>query len=199
MSLRKKIVLFMVVAAIAVVLLDNQAVSQRIAETSYTLTQGWQQEWVDREIPEEEWPVVRDNPYWEVLAISRLSACDNRPGYGRFYVWILDGEGKYLGDVKVGFDTVPSEGQAYDHPNVFGVTGTRPGNRGYLWWMHLKIPTQYQLFVEDVLLIDRIRTDLGYEYCNPGSVVPWSPRNWRPVNKGGVYSYRIFLRRVEGM
>jgi len=198
----RKISLLAVVLAVCLggsVVVDNLLMAPRIAVETvplYVRAEGWQREWLEREIPEAEWPIVYENPDWEVLVVSRLTACDNRPGYGRIYLWALDWQGGYLGQVEVGYDTRPSEGIAYDHPNIFGTTGTKPGNLGYIEWEHLKIPTEYRCFVQGALLIDHLTTALGNEYCNPGSVVPWNPGNWRPVNRPGIYSFRIVIQKV---
>ena len=136
-------------------------------------------------------PKINPNPSWKVFSWLRLSACDNRPGLKKIYVWAHDEKGDPLQGVKVRFDTEPSMGIAYDHPNVWG----RTDKNGYLEWDHLGIPTRYLLWMEDdeLPLIENIRTDLGNEYCNAGPV--WDPRGWRPINKPGVYSYRFVIQR----
>jgi len=135
-------------------------------------------------------PKVNPNPTWKVNRTERLSACDNRPGLKKIYVTVLDDKGEPLPGVKVRFDTEPSEGIAYDHPNVWGVTD----ENGYLEWDHFGVPTRYRLWMEEdeEPLIENIRTDLGNEYCRPpGSIF----RGWRPVNRPGIYSYRIEIQR----
>jgi len=134
---------------------------------------------------------VNPNANWKVNVKERVSACDNRPGLKKLYITVLDDKGGPLGGIKVRFDTEPSSGQAYDHPNVWGLTG----ENGYLEWNHLGIPTRYMLWMEDeeTPLAENIRTDLSYEYCNPGGYS--GPGTWRPVNKPGVYSYRIEIQR----
>ena len=136
-------------------------------------------------------PKVNPNPRWKVITALRLSACDNRPGLKKIYVQVLDDKGEPLQDVKVRFDTEPSMGIAYDHPNVWG----RTDKRGYLEWDHLGIPTRYLLWMEDdeLPLIENIRTDLGNEYCRPGGIPDFM--GWRPINRPGVYSYRIVIQR----
>jgi len=131
-----------------------------------------------------------NNPIWQVNYASKVSACDNRPGYKKIYVTVLDEDGEPLHGIKVRFDTEPSEGQAYNHMDIWGLTN----ERGYLEWDHLGIPTRYQLWMEDdkTALVENIRTDLGYEYCKPpGSLFG----GWRPVNRPGVYSYQIEIQR----
>lgn len=134
---------------------------------------------------------INPNEEWKVTKAERLSACDNRPGLKKLYVTVLDAEGVPMGGIKVRFDTHPSEGIAYDHPNVWGLTD----ENGYIECDHLGIPTRYMLWMEgdEVPLVENIRTDLGYEYCKiPGAR---SYMGNRPVNKPGVYSYRIEVQR----
>lgn len=135
-------------------------------------------------------PKVNPSQTWKVNEVRRLTACENRPGRKILYVTVLDDESRPLERVKVRFDTEPSSGIAYDHLNVWGTTD----ENGYLEWMHLGVPTRYQLFMEndEVPLIENIRTDLGYAYCRPpGSLF----RGWRPTNRPGIYSYRIEIQR----
>ena len=134
--------------------------------------------------------VDQDNPAWKVNEKKRLSACDNRPGLKKLYVTVLDADGQPEKGVKVRFDVEPSEGIAYDHPNVWGVTN----EKGFVAWNHLGIATRYVLFMENeqTPLIENIRTDLGNEYCRvEGRILG----GWRPVNRPGVYSYRIEVQR----
>ena len=135
--------------------------------------------------------VERQNPNWRVTDWQRRSACANRPGLKKFYVTVVNVEGEPLADAKVRFDTEPSSGLAYDHPNVWGLTD----ENGYLEWDHYSFPTVYRLFMGDdqMPLIDNIRTDLGNEYC--GEISRYHPGNWRPINRPGVYSYDIKIRR----
>jgi len=141
---------------------------------------------------ESEEPKENVNPTWSAISKERLSACDNRPGLKKMYVRVFGDDGNPLTGVKVCFDTEPSEGIAYDHLNVWGLTD----EDGYLEWNHLGIPTRYRLWMgdDDEPLIENIRTDLGNEYCNPGSRL--HPGGWRPVNKPGVYSYRFMIGKV---
>jgi hypothetical protein len=135
-------------------------------------------------------PKVNPNPTWKVNTKARLSACDNRPGLKKIYVTVLDDKREPLDGVRVRFDVEPSQGMAYDHPNVWGTTD----ENGYLEWDHLGVPTRYMLWMEDdeTPLVENIRTDLGNEYCRPGGSMLGG---WRPVNRPGVYSYRIEVQR----
>ncbi len=139
----------------------------------------------------EESPQVKPNDVWEVNVYGRRSACDNRPGLKKLYLTVLDDKGEAMSGIKMRFDVEPSQGIAYDHPNVWGMTD----ENGYLEWDHLGVPTRYVLWMEDdeEPLIENIRTDLGYEYCQPGGYS--GPGTWRPVNKPGVYSYDIEIQR----
>lgn len=130
---------------------------------------------------------VNDNETWEVESVARLSACDNRPGLKKIYVWVMDQDGHPLAGARVRFDTHPSYGVAYDHMNVWGLTD----QNGYLEWDHLGKPTRYRLWMEDgeTPLVENIRTDLGNEYCRGEGWPPWA--GWRPVNRPGIYSYRV--------
>lgn len=151
---------------------------------------SWQDEW--KNIPEDQWPIVdEENPMWRVRKIHRLTACENQPGLKMFYIRVFDADGNPATHAKVRFETEASEGIVYDHPNLWGVTGSRRGNLGYVEWNSLGVPTWYTLFMEDepTPLIKRLRTDLGNEYCKPGS--PTDPHGWRPVNRPGIYSYII--------
>jgi len=150
----------------------------------------WQDEWKDRSIPEAEWPVVRDSDTYLITRIHRRTAWENRPGYKMLRVRIVR-DGQPIGGVFVRFDTQPSEGIAFDHPNIWGVTGRKEGNLGYIEWDTFGIPTRYRLFTDDSdePLIDNIRTDLGNEYPVPPGAV--EPTSWRPTNRPGFYSYDI--------
>jgi hypothetical protein len=134
-------------------------------------------------------PEVDPDSAWRVNTKERVSACDNRPGLKKIYVTVLDDRGEPLRGVKVRFDTEPSEGIAYDHQDVWGFTN----EQGYVEWNHLGVPTRYRLWMEDddEPLVENIRTDLGNEYCYIGG----QPTSWRPVNRPGVYSYRIEIQR----
>ena len=142
-------------------------------------------------VPEgSEEPEVHPNPTWKVNTKERLSACDNRPGLKKIYVTVLDDRGEPLRGVKVRFDTEPSEGIAYDHMNVWGLTN----EQGYVEWDHLGVPTRYRLWMEadDEPLVENIRTNLGNEYCCPSGSVAGC---WRAVNRPGIYSYLIEIQR----
>lgn len=142
-------------------------------------------------IGDEEPKVDADNLTWKVNLKERVSACDNRPGLKMIYVTVLDEKGKPLRGVKVRFATESSEGIAYDHMNIWGLTDVR----GYLEWEHLGKPTRYVLWMgdEEDPLIENIRTDFGNEYCKPlGS--PWWSGNIS-VNRPGIYSYRIEVQK----
>lgn len=142
----------------------------------------------DMTIDEE--PKINPSETWQVSHYERVSACDNRPGLKKIYVTVLDEEGDLLAGVKIRFETEPSKGIAYDHPNVWGCTNMQ----GYLEWDHYGVPTRYLLWMEDdeVPLIENIRTDLGNEYCRAaGQLVG----GWRPINRPGIYSYRIEIQR----
>lgn len=134
---------------------------------------------------------VNPNVSWKVNVKERLSACDNRPGLKKIYVKVLDDKGEPMSGIKVCFDTEPSQGMAYDHPNVWGMTD----ENGYLEWNHLGVPTRYMLWMEDdgTPLVENIRTDLGYGYCKPPGASSYMGN--RPVNRPGVYSYRIEVQR----
>jgi len=148
---------------------------------------NWQQVWIDRGIPEDEWPVVVTDGALQVLELERVTACKNMPGLKRFYVTALDEVGEPLEDVLVSFNTEPSKGIAYDHPDVWGLTD----EDGRLVWDHLGIATRHMIYIADEtgeVEISNVRTDLGNEYCRaPGRRFG----GWRPVNRPGLYSYRI--------
>ncbi|MBC8248276.1 MAG: hypothetical protein H8E90_01235 [Anaerolineales bacterium] len=81
-------------------------------------------------------PKVNPNPAWKVNTKARRSACDNRPGLKKIYVKVLDDKGEPLSGIKVRFDVEPSQGIAYDHPNVWGdrrerVLGVEPPGRAH--------------------------------------------------------------------
>ena len=156
----------------------------------------WQNEWKQRwgsnreEWPLDELPIVLESDDWEVMRAWRRTACDNRPGLKKLYITVLDDKGEPMSGIKVRFDVEPSQGVAYDHPHVWGLTD----ENGYLEWNHLGVPTRYMLWMEDdeTPLVENIRTDLGYEYCRPTGQ---THGGWRPVNKPGVYSYDIEIRK----
>jgi hypothetical protein len=142
---------------------------------------------------EDELPVINPNTTWRVNVAERVSACDNRPGLSKIYVTVLDEKGAPLRGVVVRFDTHPSEGIAYDHMDVWGYTDLN----GYVEWDHLAKPTRYALWMGDdeVPLIANIRTDLGNEYCRMPGAPNWSGNV--PVNRPGIYSYRLEIQRME--
>jgi len=122
---------------------------------------------------------------WE-LRKHRFTACENKPGLKMFYVKVLDKEGKGLYELEVSFDTEPSHGIVYDHPNWWGLTD----ENGYTEWNHLGIPTIYEMFIDGEPVVGNIRLDLGNEYCGVGL------GSWRPVNRPGIYSYWFELQQV---
>lgn len=136
---------------------------------------------------------VNPNSHWKVIHKQKLSACDNRPGLKKIYVRVVDEKGEGLHRVKVRFGWESGEGMAYDHANIWGLTD----EQGFIEWDHFGVPTRYMFWMEDdeTPLIENIRTDLGYEYCNPGTWQPWAPGGWRPVNRPGIYSYRFVIER----
>ena len=121
---------------------------------------------------------------WE-MRFHRATACQNRPGLKMLRVTVLGADGEPLEGVKVGFDTVPSYGVAYDHMDIWGLTD----ENGYLEWNHLGVPTRYRLWIGELVILANIRTDLGYGYCGSG------PGSWRPVNRPGIVSYDFELVR----
>ena len=147
--------------------------------------------WIKRRWGWLSWPILGqgDDPLvdpastWKVNIAERLSACDNRPGLKKLYITVLDEKGVPLSGVKARFGVIPSQGRAYDHPDTWGLTD----ERGYVEWDHRGVPTRYMLWIEDdeIPLVENIRTDLGYEYCE----------GWRPVNRPGVYSYEFEIQR----
>lgn len=139
----------------------------------------------------EEHPIAKVNPNWRLVLATRRSACDNRPGLKKMYVQVMDNKGEPLAGVRVRFDTEPSSGIIYDHPNWWGWTS----DEGYAEWDHPGIPTRYCLYMDEdrMPLVTNIRTDLGNEYCNPGTRL--NPGGWRAVNRPGVYSYDIEIWR----
>jgi hypothetical protein len=132
---------------------------------------------------------VNPDSAWKVERAELVSACDNRPGLKMIYVTVLDVDGSSLSGVPVRFDTEPSVGIAYDHYNIRGVTN----EHGYLEWDHLGKPTCYWMWVGDeiVPLVKGLCTNFGNEYCRPGTVSPWSPSGWVPINRNGIYSWRL--------
>ena len=137
----------------------------------------------------EEHPRLNPNTTWRVNYLTRVSAKYKRPGLAKMYVTVLDGKGQSAPGVKVRFDTEPSVGIIYAHLNVWGLTN----ERGYVEWRHLgrQSPTRYRMFMEEdeIALIENIRTDLGNEYLidpRTGKII-----RYIPVNRPGVYSYRI--------
>ncbi|MBM4466497.1 MAG: hypothetical protein FJ014_13240 [Chloroflexi bacterium] len=133
-------------------------------------------------------PRVNPSPWWRVVVASRLSACDNRPGYKKIYVWVRDERGRPLEGVKVRFGWETGRGVAYDHPNIWGLTQ----EEGFLEWDHFGVAAVYSLTIgeEGVPLIENIRTDLGNEYCREGLT------GWIPVNRPGIYSYLFEIRQI---
>jgi len=123
------------------------------------------------------------------LRAHRYTACENfqRAGWSgkMISVQVLNPEGNPVPGVKVGFDTEPSRGIAYDHPDVWAFTD----ENGYVTWDSLGIPARYRVWINDVLAVTNVRTDFGNEYCGEGR------RNWRAINKPGRYSWALELRQ----
>ena len=137
-------------------------------------------------------PKANPNPAWKVNSKVRISACDNRPGLKKIRVTVVDEEGEPMSGIKIRFDVESSQGIAYDHPNVWGLTD----ENGYVEWDHLGVPTRYVFWMEEdeTPLVENIRTDLGYAYCRPAGT---TLGGWRPINKPGIYSYRFEVQRKQ--
>lgn len=148
----------------------------------------WQTDWEKRDIPEDEWPIEHGNDVCVVTRCERRTPEKNRPGLGTFYCRVYDSDGNLIGGIKIGFDTEQGdEGIAYDHPNIWGVTGRTKGNLGYLQYDHPRVPSRYTISVFDRVVLSNVRLDLGNEYVRGGAM----PGTWRPINQPGVYSYDI--------
>lgn len=149
----------------------------------------WRDLWREREIPPEEWPKENPNSRFKLVYAERVTACNNRPGLKMIYVQVFDEKDEPLRGIIVRFDTEPSEGIAYDHRDIWGVTD----KNGYVNWDHLGRPTRYRLYMngDEEPLVENVRTDLGHEYCYLRGI----PVNWRPINRPGIYSYRIEIQR----
>ena len=180
----------------------NLSSAPREAVIKMNWVSEWEQKWKSEGLAEADWPldelpVVFESPHWEVVRAWRCTACENRPGLKRFYINVRDADGELLGDVEIEFDTEPGDsGTVYDHPNIYGRTGTRRGRRGYAEWNHFGVPTRYMFWIEGELLIERLRTDLGYEYCNQGRW-PWDKWGYNAINRPGIFSFRIEVQRRE--
>lgn len=162
----------------AVVLRSEFCASQRVASTVEGVRQV--------SVLDDYGVVVNLDSAWNVIRAERVTACDNRPGLKKIYVTVLDEEGVPLRGVKVRFDTAPSEGIAYDHRSIWGLTD----EYGYLEWDHFGVPTCYWMWVGDEAApLVTVRTDFGNEYCKPLGSMPWSGN--RPVNRPGIYSWRL--------
>lgn len=154
---------------------------------------SWEEEWEG--FPEDEWPVVVEDERWTVERVHRLTAWENRPGQTMFYINIKNERGDPVGGVRIRFETEPSEtGVIYDHPDIWGRTGTLPGREGYAEWNHYGIPTRYRMVV-GTLSVENLRTDLGNEY--PISRRGGPPVSYVPTNRPGQYSYKIDITRRE--
>ena len=125
---------------------------------------------------------------WQLRA-HRYTACENRQRAGwsgkMISVRVRNTEGNPVPGIKVGFDTEPSRGIAYDHMNVWAFTD----ENGYVIWDSLGIPTQYRVWINDVLAVTNVGTAFGNEYCGEGR------RNWRAINRPGIYSWALELRQ----
>jgi len=137
---------------------------------------------------------INPNPRWRVVTAARLTACENRPGLKKIYLRVVDEKGNGLDGVAVRFGWESGRGVAYDHPNVWGLTD----EDGFIEWDHFGVPTRYCFWMGDdeASLVENIRTDLDYEYCQPGGFNGLG--TWRPVNRPGIYSYRFEIERIGG-
>lgn len=152
---------------------------------------SWQDDWIERGIPEEEWPNVLENEDWEIKVLERLTAYKNRPGEKKMYVNTKGIDGQRVGAVRIGFDVEGGEAIAFDHKNIYGYTGTRHGNLGFLVWEHFGKPTRYIVTIEGKIIVTNLRTDLGNEYPMLGEQII----SYRPVNRPGIYSYRFEIQK----
>ena len=136
--------------------------------------------------------VDEENQNWQGDAVERLDPCENRPGLKVMRVLVKDEEGDPMPGIKVRFDVAPSQGIAYDHQNVWGITD----EKGYLEWNHLGIPALYNMWLEDDVwpLVQGISTRIGFGYCRPsGSTLG----GWRATNRPGVASFWVRISRKQ--
>ncbi len=125
---------------------------------------------------------------WD-LRFHRWTACENRQRAGRsgktISVTVLDSDGDPVQGVKVGFDTEPSSGIVYDHPDFWGLTDAS----GSVAWDHLGIPTTYGVWLNDVHVVSNVLTSFGYAYCGTG------PGSWRSTIRPGLVSWTLELQQ----
>lgn len=143
----------------------------------------WQDEGLDpEEYPWDELPVVRDSDHWRVTRAWRRTACENRIKDSR--IWVKAPPGAI---VRIEYEY--GKGQAFDRPNILGTVD----DQGYLWWYNSKRTAgRMSVEVDGELLVERVRFDLGYEYCKRSR---WSLLGNRPSNKPGQYVYDLVFER----
>lgn len=158
------------------------------------MERSWVDEWIthwkdegltEDEYPLEELPVVHDSDTWVVWRCWRRTACENRIGDSK--IWV-----KAPHKTAVHIEYEYGEGQAFDHPNISGTVDAQ----GYLWWYNAaRTPGRMSVEMDGELLVERIRFDLGNEYCKPPGSPFWSGN--RPTNRPGQYVYDIVIVRVN--
>jgi len=140
-------------------------------------------------------PVAYEHPTFDV-DWWRLGACESKLGANQWFtVFAKDADGSPLEGVEIHWDIEWGEGIVADRPNWYGKTD----EQGVCRFMHECVPTRYSLWVDGVLILSRVRTDLNIDpYCNPyygpGGEGVWG---WVKVNKPGRYGYHVYLAARE--
>jgi hypothetical protein len=140
-------------------------------------------------------PIYHDNPLFAAQA-WRLSACEAKAGNNRWLTVFARGvQDEPLAGMDIHWDVEGNSGVVADRPRWMGTTD----ERGICRFRHPGRPARYELYVNGVLVLSNVRTDLNVDcychpYCDPKSGATWS---WRKINKPGFYGYYVYLTSKE--
>jgi hypothetical protein len=139
---------------------------------------------------------IIEHPDWQVVYLRARTAWDNRRDQSRIRVTVFDNgagfDGAGLPGVPVSFDTVPSQGMAYEHKNVYGVTADGEHYpKGYLELHYAPIygaGGDFDVYVAGCHLVTGLTTiAVPNEYPELNGVVT----SWRPTSGRGTVSWDV--------
>jgi hypothetical protein len=159
---------------------------------------GLVESWV-RPLDEEEDATIRPVYHDNLLFVAqawRLSACEAKGGSNRWFtVFARGAQDQPLAGMEIHWDIEWAPGVVADRPRWTGETN----QRGICRFRHTGKPARYKLYVNDVLVLSNVRTDLNVDcychpYCDPKSGATWG---WRKINQPGSYGYYVYLTSKE--
>jgi len=139
---------------------------------------------------------VIESTNWKVTLLRARTAWENRRDQSTIRVTVVDEKGGGLSGIPVALETMPSVGQMYVHPAVWGLTGD--GAHYPLGYVECYYPMiwgkggTFRLIVAGEVLVEALTTvAVPNEYpCPPGSDMPSS---WRPTSGPGTVSYDVVV------